>query len=207
MGGGCHLFLGNRYSTKKLLGGSVGKESACSAGETWVQSPGREGPLEKGMTTHSSIVAWKIPWTEETGGLWGGAGSAWRAASQSSMVWMRDGGTAPGVAGVESAEQTEGAGVAGPLHAPLEVGGIREKSQRPVNSCKHGGNMVRFLSSVRHVGAMAGKASKGRDEGAGVLKAELTRACLMEKCLGVPSPRGSVAAALERSQVGLRHQL
>ena len=67
--------------------------------------------------------------------------------------------------------------------------------------------MVRFLSSVRHVGAMAGKASEGRDEGAGGLKAELTRACLMEKCLGVPSPRGSVAAALERSQVGLRHQL
>ena len=37
--------------------------------ETWVQSLGREDPLEKGMATHSSILAWKIPWTEEPGGL------------------------------------------------------------------------------------------------------------------------------------------
>ena len=37
--------------------------------ETWVQSLGREDPLEKGMTTHSSILAWEIPWSEETGGL------------------------------------------------------------------------------------------------------------------------------------------
>jgi len=36
--------------------------------ETWVQSPGWEDPLEKGMATHSSILAWKIPWTEEPGG-------------------------------------------------------------------------------------------------------------------------------------------
>ena len=36
--------------------------------ETWVQSLGREGPLEKGMATHSSILAWRIPWTEEPGG-------------------------------------------------------------------------------------------------------------------------------------------
>ena len=37
--------------------------------ETWVQSLGREDPLEKGMATHSSILAWRIPWTEEPGGL------------------------------------------------------------------------------------------------------------------------------------------
>ena len=37
--------------------------------ETQVQSVGREDPLEKGMATHSSILAWKIPWTEELGGL------------------------------------------------------------------------------------------------------------------------------------------
>ena len=37
--------------------------------ETWVQSLGREGLLEKEMATHSSILAWKIPWTEEPGGL------------------------------------------------------------------------------------------------------------------------------------------
>ena len=37
--------------------------------ETWVQSLGQEDPLEKGMTTHSSILAWRIPWTEEPGRL------------------------------------------------------------------------------------------------------------------------------------------
>ena len=36
--------------------------------ETWVRSLGWEVPLEKGMTTHSTILAWRIPWTEETGG-------------------------------------------------------------------------------------------------------------------------------------------
>ena len=37
--------------------------------ETWVQSLGREDPLEKGMATLSSILAWRSPWTEEPGGL------------------------------------------------------------------------------------------------------------------------------------------
>ena len=37
--------------------------------ETWVQSLGLEDPLAKGMATHSSILAWRIPWTEEPGGL------------------------------------------------------------------------------------------------------------------------------------------
>ena len=37
--------------------------------EKWVQSLGREDPLEKEMATHSSILAWKIPWTEEPDGL------------------------------------------------------------------------------------------------------------------------------------------
>ena len=36
----------------------------------WVQSLGQEDPLEEEMTTHSSIIAWRIPWTEESGGLW-----------------------------------------------------------------------------------------------------------------------------------------
>ena len=38
--------------------------------ETWVQSLGQEDPLEKEMATHFSTLAWKIPWTEEPGGLW-----------------------------------------------------------------------------------------------------------------------------------------
>ena len=37
--------------------------------ETWVRSLGGEDPLEEEMATHSSILAWEIPWTEEPGGL------------------------------------------------------------------------------------------------------------------------------------------
>ena len=37
--------------------------------ETWVLSLGQEDPLEKEMATHSNILAWKIPWIEEPGGL------------------------------------------------------------------------------------------------------------------------------------------
>ena len=37
--------------------------------ETWVQSLGRDDPLEEGMATHSSLLAWRIPWTEEPGRL------------------------------------------------------------------------------------------------------------------------------------------
>ena len=36
--------------------------------DTWIWSLGQKDTLEKGMTTHSSILAWKIPWTEESGG-------------------------------------------------------------------------------------------------------------------------------------------
>ena len=54
-------------------GGSDGKESAGNAGDV-VPSLGQEEPLGKGMTTHSSILAWRSPWTEEPGRLsspWG----------------------------------------------------------------------------------------------------------------------------------------
>ena len=37
--------------------------------ETWLRSLGWEDPLEEGMAIHSSILAWRIPWTEEPGGL------------------------------------------------------------------------------------------------------------------------------------------
>ena len=47
-----------------FLGGSEGKLSAYSAGDLG-QSLGQEDPLEKEMETHSSTLAWKIPWTEE----------------------------------------------------------------------------------------------------------------------------------------------
>ena len=53
-------------------GGSADKEPACQCRRhkrSWVRSVGQEDPLEKEMATHSSILAWKIPWTEEPGGL------------------------------------------------------------------------------------------------------------------------------------------
>lgn len=52
-------------------GGAIGKELVCQCRrhETWVQSLGPEDPLVKGVATHSSILAWRIPWTEEPSGL------------------------------------------------------------------------------------------------------------------------------------------
>ena len=44
-------------------------ENSPTIQETRVRSLGWEDPLEKGMATHSSILAWRIPWTEEPGGL------------------------------------------------------------------------------------------------------------------------------------------
>ena len=49
-------------------GDSDGKESACNAGGSGLV-PGQKDSLEKAMATHSSILAWRIPWTEEPGGL------------------------------------------------------------------------------------------------------------------------------------------
>ena len=49
-------------------GSSVSKESACSSGDLG-SILGWEDPLEKEMVNHSSILAWKMPWTEEPGGL------------------------------------------------------------------------------------------------------------------------------------------
>ena len=114
---GCSPSIRTVTPSKKLAGvillrgfphNSVGKESACNAGdagsipgsgrlagewigyplqyswaslvaqlvknlpamqETWVLSLGREDPLENGKATHSSILAWRIPWTEEPAGL------------------------------------------------------------------------------------------------------------------------------------------
>ena len=49
-------------------GGSDGKESACNARDM-SSIPGWEDTLEKGMATHFSILAWEIPWTQQSGGL------------------------------------------------------------------------------------------------------------------------------------------
>ena len=55
----------------KVLASLVAQRLKClpAMQETWVRSLGREDPLEKEMATHSSILAWRIPWTEEPGGL------------------------------------------------------------------------------------------------------------------------------------------
>ena len=45
------------------------KKNLPAMQETWVRSLGPEDPLEKGMATHSSVLAWRIPWTEQPGGL------------------------------------------------------------------------------------------------------------------------------------------
>ena len=50
-------------------GGSEGRKRLPAMQETWVRSLSREDPLEKEMATHSSTLAWKIPWTEEPGRL------------------------------------------------------------------------------------------------------------------------------------------
>ena len=61
-------FRGKLGITSGFPGGSVVKNLPAMQ-VTWVQSLGWEDPLEKGMVTHSNILAWNIPWTEEPGGL------------------------------------------------------------------------------------------------------------------------------------------
>ena len=63
-----YFVSGYSQPTGGFPGGSEGKASACNVGD-WVQSPSREDPLEKEMATHSSTLAWKMPWTEEPGRL------------------------------------------------------------------------------------------------------------------------------------------
>ena len=78
----CRTVIPERKETNKVRDGlpgrprwASGKETAASAGdtETGVQSLGREDPLEEGTATHSSILAWRVSWTEEPGGYgpWG----------------------------------------------------------------------------------------------------------------------------------------
>ena len=60
-----------------------GKEPACRRQETWLRTLGWEDPLKKEMATHSSILAWEIPWTEEPGRLRS-------MGSQKSQTWLSD---------------------------------------------------------------------------------------------------------------------
>ena len=64
-----------------IPGGSEGEESACSAGDLGSISALGD-PLEEGMASHSSILAWRSPWTEEPGGL--------QSMGSQSRTWLRD---------------------------------------------------------------------------------------------------------------------
>ena len=61
------VIIGTPVSRSSLVARIVKNLPAIQ--ETQVQSLGREDPLEREMATHSSILAWRIPWTEEPGGL------------------------------------------------------------------------------------------------------------------------------------------
>ena len=63
----CTEWLAAQMVENSLVGQTV--KSLPAMLETWVQSLGQEDPLEKEMTTDSSILAWRIPWMEEPGGL------------------------------------------------------------------------------------------------------------------------------------------
>ena len=52
----------------------------------WVQSLDWEDPLEKGMATHSSILARRIPWTRELGGLWSMESQSWTLKSKTQNI-------------------------------------------------------------------------------------------------------------------------
>ena len=80
-----HSFCQQIFTEASFPGGSDGKESACSAGDLG-SSLGREDSLEKGMAAHSSILAWRIPWTEEPGGLLSTGSQSWARMSDSHYV-------------------------------------------------------------------------------------------------------------------------
>ena len=59
-----HIHVTSAFWSYGFPGGSVVKNPP-SVGETWVQSLGQEDPLEKKMAAHSSILDWRIPWTDD----------------------------------------------------------------------------------------------------------------------------------------------
>ena len=65
-GGVCYIVSNFVFGQASLVTQIVKNLPAMQ--ETWFRTLGQEDPLEKGMATHSSIPAWRIPWTEEPGG-------------------------------------------------------------------------------------------------------------------------------------------
>ena len=72
--------------------GSDCEESACNAGDLH-SIPGSEDALEKGKATHSSILAWRLPWTEEPGGLWSMGSKSWTQLNKFQFYYRK----APGL--------------------------------------------------------------------------------------------------------------
>ena len=66
-------------------GGSAGKNLPAMQ-ETWVWSLGQEDPMEKGMATHSSVLAWRISWTEELDGLQSIGSQSWTHLSNLYLI-------------------------------------------------------------------------------------------------------------------------
>ena len=75
--------------------------------ETPVWFLGREDPLKKGMATHSSILAWRVPWTEEPGGLQSMGSQSWTWPRDLHFVWKLAGGHKPVFAARLSTELKE----------------------------------------------------------------------------------------------------
>ena len=84
--------LGTYMSAVRLPQWLMGEESACNAGDPrQVQSLGQEDHLEEGMATHPSVLAWRIPWTEELGRLgptgWQKLSTYIHMCSQECFLW------------------------------------------------------------------------------------------------------------------------
>ena len=77
----CSPFPGGFGWVPGFPGGSDGKESACNAGDL-----GWQDPLEEGMATPSSILAWRIPWTEEPGRLQSMVAKSWTRLSDEARM-------------------------------------------------------------------------------------------------------------------------
>ena len=69
--GGAHCLFYSPFRFRLLWASLVAQtvKNPPAMQETWVTSLGQENPLEKGMATHSSILAWRVPWTEKPGEL------------------------------------------------------------------------------------------------------------------------------------------
>ena len=83
-----HVWLHSWLTISVGFPGGSGVKNPPTKQETGVQSLGQEDPLEKGTATHSSVVPWRIPWTEEPGGLQSmGSQKSWVRLSNSATIF------------------------------------------------------------------------------------------------------------------------